>query len=123
SQVRSVGGAPIEIPLTSGAAASFARLTYHASSPLNAIKALAPNATVTFVSGDDAVAAAEAARDADIAVVFATQWTTEAQDPDNLSLPDDQDALISAVAAANGDTVVVLETGGPVLMPWVDQVP
>jgi len=123
SQVRSVGGAPIEIPLTSGAAASFARLTYHASSPLNAIKALAPNATVTFVSGDDAVAAAEAARDADIALVFATQWTTEAQDPDNLSLPDGQDALIAAVAAANDDTVVVLETGGPVLMPWIDDVP
>lgn len=123
SQVRSVGGAPIEIPLTSGAAASFARLTYHASSPLNAIKALAPNATVTFVSGEDAAAAAEAARDADIALVFATQWTTEAQDPDNLSLPDGQDALIAAVAAANDDTVVVLETGGPVLMPWIDDVP
>ena len=42
SQVRSVGGAPIEIPLTSGAAASFARITYHASSPLEAIRELAP---------------------------------------------------------------------------------
>lgn len=123
SQVRSVGGAPIEIPLTSGAAASFARVTYHASSPLAAIRALAPDAEVTFVAGDDAAAAARSASEADVAVVFATQWTTEAQDVESLSLPDGQDALIGAVAAANPRTVVVLETGGPVLMPWIDAVP
>jgi beta-glucosidase len=40
----------------------------------------------------------------------------------SLSLPDNQDALIEAVAAANPHTVVVLETGGPVLMPWLDKV-
>ncbi|KQS54392.1 beta-glucosidase [Brevundimonas sp. Leaf363] len=123
SQVRSVGGAPVEIPLTSGAAASFARTTWHASSPLRAIQAIAPDAEVTYVSGDDAAAAAEAVRSADLAVVFAVQWTTEAQDVENISLPDGQDALISAVAAANAKTVVVLETGGPVLMPWLDRVP
>lgn len=122
SQVRSVGGAPIEIPLTSGAAASFARLTYHASSPLNAIRALAPDAEVVFVTGDDAAAAARAAHEADAAVVFATQWTTEAQDVENLSLPNGQDALIAAVATANPKTTVVLETGGPVLMPWINDV-
>ncbi|WP_163602965.1 hypothetical protein, partial [Klebsiella pneumoniae] len=42
SQVRSVGGAPIEIPLKNGPAASFVRVTWHASSPLAAIRALAP---------------------------------------------------------------------------------
>jgi beta-glucosidase len=123
SQVRSVGGAPVEIPLTSGAAASFARVTWHASSPLNAIRAVAPDATVTYVDGKDPAAAAAAARAADIAVVFATQWTTEAQDVETLSLPDGQDALIEAVAAANGKTVVVLETGGPVLTPWLSKTP
>ncbi|NBW08331.1 MAG: beta-glucosidase [Caulobacteraceae bacterium] len=123
SQVRSVGGAPVEIPLTSGAASSFARVTWHASSPLNAIKATAPDAEVVFVSGTDHAAAARAARGADAVVVFATQWTTEAQDVETLSLPDDQDALIAAVAAANPHTTVVLETGGPVLMPWIDAVP
>ena len=122
SQVRSVGGAPIEIPLTSGAAASFARLTYHASSPLKAIQALAPDAEVVFVAGDDAAAAARAVQGADAVVVFATQWTTEAQDVATLSLPDGQDALIAAVAAANPKTTVVLETGGPVLMPWIEDV-
>lgn len=123
SQVRSVGGAPIEIPLTSGAAASFARVTYHASSPLKAIRALAPQAQVMFLDGMDRDAAAAAARRADMALVFATQWTTEAQDDESLELSTDQDALIAAVAAANPRTAVVLETGGPVLMPWEAQVP
>ncbi len=122
SQVRSVGGAPVEIPLTSGAAASFARLTYHASSPLNAIRAVAPDAEVEFVSGNDVAVAVSAAEGADAVVVFATQWTTEAQDVETLSLPNDQDTLIAAVAAANPETTVVLETGGPVLMPWIDDV-
>lgn len=123
SQVRSVGGVPIEIPLTSGAAASFVRVTYHNSSPLKAIQAIAPGAQISYVDGKDAAAAAAAARDADIAVVFATQWATEAEDNLDIALPDNQDALIDAVAAAQSKTVVVLETGGPVLMPWIDRVP
>ncbi|QSR20041.1 glycoside hydrolase family 3 protein [Novosphingobium sp. KA1] len=123
SQVRSVGGAPVEIPLTKGAAASFARITWHASSPLKAIKALAPGATVVYLDGSDPKAAAQAARGADIAMVFAWAWRTEAQDPESMALPDNQDALIEAVAAANRKTLVVLETGGPVLMPWASRVP
>ena len=122
SQVRSVGGAPIEIALTSGAAASFARVTFHASPPLRAMRALAPGAEISFIDGADPAAAAIAARGADLAIVFATQWQTEAQDAPSLSLPDGQDALIDAVSAANPRTAVVLETGGPVLMPWVDRV-
>lgn len=123
SQVRSVGGAPVEIPLTEGAAASFARVTWHASSPLAAIRALAPNAQVSYVDGRDPAAAASAARGADLAIVFAWQWRTEAQDLETLSLPDNQDALITAVANANRHTAVVLETGGAVLMPWLSRVP
>jgi beta-glucosidase len=123
SQVRSVGGVPIEIPLTSGAAASFVRVTYHNSSPLKAIQAVAPGAQISYVDGKDPAAAAAAARDADIAIVFATQWATEAEDNRDIALPDHQDALIDAVAAAQAKTVVVLETGGPVLMPWIDRVP
>ena len=80
SQVRSVGGVPVEIPLTSGPAASFARITWHNSSPLKAIRALAPNAEVSYIDGSDPAAAAAAARAADVAIVFATQWRTEAED-------------------------------------------
>ncbi len=48
---------------------------------------------------------------------------TEGDDVDSLSLPGLQDDLVAAVAAANPRTIVVLETGGPVLMPWLDKVP
>ncbi|BCA61344.1 beta-glucosidase [Sphingomonas sp. HMP9] len=123
SQVRSVGGAPVEIPLTHGAAMSFARVTWHASSPLQAIRAAMPQARVTWIDGRDPAAAAAAAKAADVAIIFATQWTTEAQDVTDLSLPDHQDALIAAVAAAQPKTVAVMETGGPVLMPWLSAVP
>ena len=53
SQVRSVGGAPIERPVTSGDASSFASETWHASSPLAAIRAAAPKARVSYVDGSD----------------------------------------------------------------------
>ncbi len=123
SQVRSVGGAPIEIGLESGDAMMFARCTWHASSPLQAIRTLATNVAVSFVDGTDRSRAAEAARAADVAIVFATEWRTEAVDVQSLSLSDDQNELIAAVAAANPRTVVVLQTGGPVLMPWLNAVP
>jgi beta-glucosidase len=68
---------------------------------------------------DEAVAAAKAAR---VAVVFAYDEGTEGRDRSSLSLPGVQDALITAVAAANPRTVVVLNNGAPVLMPWADRV-
>ncbi|GGB38118.1 glycosyl hydrolase [Sphingomonas metalli] len=94
---------------------------YYPSAPLAAIRAQAPQAQVTFVDGRDRAAAAAAAKTAEVAIVFATQWAGEAFDVP-LALPDDQDALIAAVAGANRRTVVVLETGGAVLTPWRDRV-
>ncbi len=90
--------------------------------PLKAIQRRLPGAVVTYHNGVDPAAAAKLAKDSDVVVVFGTQWTAEAMDVANLSLPDKQDALIAAVAAANPKTVVVLETGGPVTMPWLPQV-
>ncbi|WP_137862925.1 MULTISPECIES: glycoside hydrolase family 3 C-terminal domain-containing protein [unclassified Sphingomonas] len=94
---------------------------YYPDAPLAAIRAQAPNAELVFADGGNAGAAAKLARDADVAIVFATQWAGEAFDV-SLSLEDGQDKLIAAVAKANPRTVVVLETGGPVLTPWRDQV-
>ncbi|MDF7775638.1 glycoside hydrolase family 3 C-terminal domain-containing protein [Sphingomonas sp. AOB5] len=94
---------------------------YYPNPPLDAIRRLAPHATVTFIDGKDPVAAAKLAADSDVAIVFATQWAGEAFDV-SLTLADNQDGLISAVAAANRKTVVVLETGGPVLTPWAGNV-
>jgi beta-glucosidase len=57
-----------------------------------------------------------------VAIVFVVQHSYENMDLPNLSLPENQDALIETVAAANPHTIVVLETGGPVTMPWIDRV-
>jgi beta-glucosidase len=94
---------------------------YARSSPLEALRLELPHAALTFTDGADPQAAAKAAAQADVAIVFATQWTAESLDFP-LTLPEKQDALIDAVARANRRTVVVLETGGPVLMPWLERV-
>jgi beta-glucosidase len=104
-----------------GPLAKYNNQTFHGTAPLAAIRALAPNAKVTFVDGRYPAEAAAAAAHADVAIVFATQWMAEGADVPDLSLPGGQDATIAAVAAANPKTIVVLETGGPVLMPWLDQ--
>jgi beta-glucosidase len=66
--------------------------------------------------------AAALAKSADVAIVFAYSWESEGMDLDTLSLPHHQDDLIAQVAAANPHTVVVLETGCSVTMPWADKV-
>jgi len=91
------------------------------SSPLLAIRAHAPNAHVQYDPGTDTRAAAQLARGSDVAIVFVTQWTGESQDFP-LTLADNQDALVAAVAAANRHTIVVMQTGGPVFMPWLSHV-
>jgi beta-glucosidase len=93
---------------------------YDPSAPLAAIKARAPGAQVSFNDGSDPAAAAALAKSADVVVVFATQWSTEGMDI-AMKLDGEQDALIAAVAAANPRTVVVLETAGPVTLPWRDR--
>jgi len=92
------------------------------TSPLKAIRAKAPSAKVQFDSGADPAAAAALAKSADVAIVFAYQWESEGMDLDGLSLPEHQDELIAKVAAANPHTIVVIESGTAVTMPWVDQV-
>jgi len=86
-----------------------------------------PGVRVTYDDGSDPDAAAADAKAADVAVVFAGDYQTEGTDKRCLSLEcppyrGDQDALIERVAAANPNTIVVLETGGPVLTPWRDRV-
>jgi beta-glucosidase len=92
------------------------------SSPLKSIRAKAPKATVTFDPGTDLAAAAAAAKAAEVAIVFVNQPTSEGRDLPTLTLPENQDKLVAAVAAANPHTIVVLETGGPATMPWIGQV-
>jgi beta-glucosidase len=95
---------------------------YYPSSPLKMIRAKAPKAKVEYNAGTDAAAAAALAKASEVAIVFVSQPTSEGRDSRTLALPDNQDALVSAVAAANPKTIVVLETGGPVSMPWAGNV-
>jgi beta-glucosidase len=92
------------------------------TSPLKAIRAKAVGANVQFASGSDPAAAAALAKSSDVAIVFAYQWESEGMDLESLSLPEHQDELIAKVAAANPHTIVVIESGTAVTMPWVDQV-
>jgi beta-glucosidase len=92
------------------------------TSPLKSIAAKAAHAQVNFQFGANLPAAAALAKNSQVAIVFVHQWTSEAMDVPNLSLPDEQDKLVEAVAAANPNTIVVLETGAAVTMPWADKV-
>ena len=92
------------------------------TSPLKTIRAKAPGAKVEYDAGTDPASAAALAKNSDVAIVFVYRWETEGDDAPSLALPENQDALVAKVAAANPRTIVVLETGNPVRMPWVDQV-
>ncbi|MDV6331053.1 glycoside hydrolase family 3 C-terminal domain-containing protein [Asticcacaulis sp. 201] len=97
-------------------------VVYIPSSPVAAMKAVKPDATVTYISGDNIKQAAALAKKSDVAIVFVTQWMGEGID-NPLELPGNQDALVAAVVKANPKTIVVVESGGAVLMPWANQVP
>jgi beta-glucosidase len=125
SQVSPAGGNPVPPPpaLMANPFTSFMLVeVYHRSAPLKGIEEKAPHAEVQFDAGTDPAAAAALAKKSQVAIVFATQHASEGMDLENLSLPDNQDALIEAVAAANPHTIVVVESGGAVLMPWIDKV-
>jgi beta-glucosidase len=122
SQVTPAGGQANVIPLGGeGWLESVRRITMHPSPPLRAIRALMPDGAVEFDDGRYPSSAAQLAAKSDVAIVFATQWMSENFDAPDLSLPSGQDELIRAVTAANPRTIVVLETGGAVLMPWLDR--
>ncbi|HXE33823.1 MAG TPA: glycoside hydrolase family 3 C-terminal domain-containing protein [Verrucomicrobiae bacterium] len=91
-------------------------------SPVTALQAKFPGAKVQFDSGANLESAAALAKSSDVAIVFVYQWESEGMDLANLSLPVKQDDIIEAVAAANPKTIVVLETGTAVTMPWIDKV-
>lgn len=95
---------------------------YFPSSPLRYIRKKSPQSNVQYIDGKDHAAAAKLAKDSSLAIVFVNQPMSEGHDAPTLSLPNHQDALVEAVAAANPSTIVVLETGGPVSMPWAQKV-
>jgi beta-glucosidase len=126
AQVQPIGGAmtgPQPCP------PCWATVNWDPSSPLNAIQSKAPNAKIQYADGSSTAAAATLAASSQVAIVFVSQWASEGMDEPSLNLTDltsatpiDQDALVAAVAAKNPHTIVVVENGGPILMPWLSQV-
>jgi beta-glucosidase len=96
--------------------------TYMPSAPLAELKRELPRAAISFDGGSDVASAAALAAKADVAIVFVTQFDSEGFDG-SLDLEGNQDALVAAVAKANPRTIVVVESGGAVFMPWAPQVP
>ena len=96
--------------------------TFLPSPPFEALKRELPHSRVVFAAGNDVAAAAALAAASDTAIVFVTQHDSEGYDG-TLTLAGNQDALVSAVARANPKTIVVVESGGAVFMPWLAEVP
>lgn len=131
------GGGSAQVYPTGGAALlegypnppGWAQVIWDPSSPLKAIQAMAPAATVQFDDGTNAARAASLARSSDVAIVFVSQWASEGMDLPSLNFTDvihskpiNQDALVNAVAAANPHTIVVMENGGAQVLPWLTNV-
>ncbi|MBV8071719.1 MAG: glycoside hydrolase family 3 C-terminal domain-containing protein [Acidobacteriaceae bacterium] len=116
------GGGSAQVDPPGRAPSKWQAHVWFPTSPLKAVCAKAPGAKVQFNSGANPAEAAEIARSADVAIVFAYQWMSEGMDLPDLSLPEKQDAIIQAVASANPRTIVVLESGTAVTMPWIESV-
>ncbi|UMG92743.1 beta-glucosidase [Nocardioides sp. TF02-7] len=91
-------------------------------SPLEELAKALPQAQLDFDPGYTPAEAALTAKRSDLVIVFGIRVEGEGFDSADLSLPWGQDAVIEAVADANPNTIVVLETGNPVSMPWRDKV-
>ncbi len=116
------GGGSAQVDPPGHPATQWKEHVWFPTSPLKSIAAKASSPTIGFDSGASLASAAALAKKSDVAIVFAHQWASEDMDLPSLSLPDHQDALIAQVASANPKTIVVLETGTAVTMPWLNQV-
>ncbi len=131
------GGGSAQVYPTGGAALiegypnppGWAPVIWDPSSPLKAIAARAPNASVKYDDGSNATRAAALAASSSVAIVFVSQWASEGMDLPRLNFTDvihrnpiDQDALVAAVAAATPHTIVVMENGGAQALPWLNNV-
>ncbi|MEV7663608.1 beta-glucosidase [Paenarthrobacter sp. NPDC089316] len=92
------------------------------NSPLNELGKLIPDATIEYDPGLSPAEAASLAGRCDLVIVFGVRVDGQGYDLIDLDLPWGQNGVIDAVAEANPNTVVVLESGNPVSMPWKDRV-
>ena len=108
--------------MTGGGGSSLVSPIYRIS-PLDGLrKRLGAGVQVTLSDGKDMAAAVAAAKGAEVAIVMVGDQQREGQDH-AIALNGTQDALVEAVSDANAKTVVVIKSGGPILMPWAEKVP
>lgn len=102
--------------------------TFYSVSPLEALKKkFGKKIKIYYSSGLSLKEATKTAKTSDVAIVFAglsNSIESEGKDREDLSLPHNQEKLIKAVSKVNKNTVVVLNSGAPVLMNnWLEQIP
>jgi len=105
-----------------GMMAAFSNVVFHPSSPLAALRSHLKGTQIAFDNGLYPETAAAAARNADVAIIFVYQPSGEGDDVPSIDLPMGQNALVEAVAAANPNTIVVIQSGNPVALPWAYKV-
>lgn len=124
-QALGVFGTPaFENPIWGGTGSAWVYLSYY-DVPLDAISNRAgTNVLINYHQGDSGsiTQAVQLAKQSDAAIICVGQQTGEGEDRSSLSLPGDQDQLISAVAAVNPRTIVVLYESSGTLMPWINDV-
>jgi beta-glucosidase len=109
---------------TTGGGGSSHVVPEYTVNPVDGIRnRVGPGVSVAYSDGADPAAAAALAATSDVAVVMVGDDETEGKDKPSMALSGNQDQLVESVAAANPHTVVVVKSGAPVLMPWVDKVP
>ncbi len=122
AQVDAPGGSAVHPSPSQPGANVFRHQVWLPSSPLRALSAKLPSSKINYVSGEDLAVAGSAAKSAEIAIVFVYQHESEGMDLKSLDLSEEQNKLIETVANANPKTIVVLETGSPATMPWINKV-
>jgi beta-glucosidase len=117
-----IGADASSSPLTAGGGS--ASVTSSGTvTPLQGITAAAPSGvTVSYNDGSSDSSAAALAASSSVAVVFVSNYESEGSDLSSIDLSSSDNSLISAVAAANPNTIVVLNTGSAVTMPWLSSV-
>lgn len=123
SQGMPAGGWVANDPLGgSGGMGRWRTIRYFGGAPQAALAEALPDTSIEFDPGLYPAAAAALAARSEIAIVFVTKYEAEGFDSPDLSLPSGQDAVVAAVAAANPNTIVVMQTGNPITMPWQNDV-
>ncbi|HEY3734001.1 MAG TPA: glycoside hydrolase family 3 C-terminal domain-containing protein [Streptosporangiaceae bacterium] len=122
SSVAVIGTDASSSPLTAGGGSAGVSSS-GTITPLAGITAAAPSGVkVSFNDGSSDSSAASLAASSSVAVVFVSNFETEGSDLTSISLSSAENSLISAVAAANPHTIVVLNSGSAVTMPWLSSV-